>query len=187
MTVSAISEMRFLPSEVEVPNELRAEFRDLDPCTASPSNTKVLYSERSDEVSDINTADKSYRYCADQSEPPRSETAQVVEEIIDDLKWSYAVMLEWQQGEPEEFHDLLARYKTVLVGYNEYPDFYSDGTPIGAKHLDLTCEWIGYKAIEPPHRRRVRETCCCTGQHWHRGDGGRQHGGESADQRAVVW
>jgi hypothetical protein len=135
----------------------------------------------------MNSENKSPEYCDEQFEVASREVAQIVEEVIDDLKWSYAVMREWHRGEPDEFRDLGARYKKVLVGYNEYPDFYSDGTPTGATHLDLTCEWIGYKAMEPPHRRRARESCCCTGQQWHRGDGGRQHGGESADQRAVVW
>lgn len=138
-------------------------------------------------MNNMNSENKSSRYCDEQREAPPREAAQVLTEVIDDLKWSYAAVMEWHRGDPEELRDLDARYKEVLIRYNEYRNFYSDGTPIGAEHLDLEYEWIRYKAMEPPHRRCVSENSPCRGPQSHQDDGRRLEESESADERGVVW
>ncbi len=170
-----------------VPDELHAESRDLESCAASPSNTKVFYSERSDEVNNMNSENKPAECCDAQCEVAPREVAQIVEEVIDDLKWSYAVMREWYRGEPEDFGELAAVYKEVLLRHDPHPDFYSDGTLIGAKYLERQYEWIRYKAMEPPHRRCASENCRCKELKSHQDAGRRSDESESADEKGVTW
>lgn len=140
-------------------------------------------------MNEMNNENKSPKCCDEQFEVPPREVAQVLEEVIDNLKWSYAAMLQWHRGAPEELRDLDATYQEVLLRYDPYPDFYSDGTPIGAKHLDLDPQYesIRYKAMKPPHRRCASESCRCKGPQSHQDDGRRQDECESAAERELMW
>ncbi len=142
-------------------------------------------------MNNMNSENKPAEYCDEQCEVAPREVAQIVEEVIDDLKWSYAAMLEWHRGELEEFRDLDAMYKDVLLQHDPHPDFYSDGTPIGAKHLGWNLqsqnEWIYYKAMVPPHRRCSSENCRCKEPQSHQDAGRRPNESESADEKGVTW
>lgn len=104
-------------------------------------------------MNNMNGESKSCKCCEGQRETAPREVAQVLTEIIDDLEWSYAAMLEWHQGEPEDIRDLDANYKALITQHSEDRDFYGDGTPIGARHLDPDSERVACKPMEPPHRR----------------------------------
>lgn len=135
----------------------------------------------------MNSENKSPTHCDEQWEVAPRVVAQICEEVIDDLKWSYAAMLEWYRGEPEEFLDLDAMYKEVLLRHDPDPEFYSDGTPIGAKHLERQYELIRYKAMEPPHRRCASENFRCKGPQSHQEAGRRLDESKSADEKFVMW
>ncbi|MCX8495952.1 MAG: hypothetical protein ORN51_07195 [Akkermansiaceae bacterium] len=73
--------------------------------------------------------------------------------LIDESLWSYAYMSDatWPL-DVQDWQIHAQKFSAVLVSYNEEPNFYSDGSPIGAMHRDPDGR-IRYKAFEPPHRR----------------------------------